>query len=157
MGYLTYQLEKVASAVEAAESNNALPSTGSTLKDAIADGLGVAGGTLTAGLGTYGSLYGAEKLLKRRGLGSLEKFWGKAKNAGDIAASIAKSKNAGKVGQGLARLSGVTRKLFRGKAALPMALLGLGTAGAAGLAAYGTPKAIRNWRTTFGAPADSNN
>lgn len=155
-GYLAYQLEKLASAVEA-EASNGLPSTGNKLTDALADGLGIAGGTATASLGTLGSLYGAEKLLKRRGLGSLDDVWRNAKNMGNIAAEAAKAKNVGKIGQGLARLGSTTKNLFKGKAALPMALLGLGAAGATGLAAYGTPKAIRNWRTTFGAPDNSDN
>lgn len=158
MGYLTYKLEKVASAVEAAtEANNELPSTGNKWKDLLADSLGVAGGATTASMGTLASMYGADELLHRRGLGSLDDVWKNAKNMGDIAAEAAKAKNAGKIGQGLARLGSTTKNLFKGKAALPMTLLGLGTAGITGLSAYGTPKAIRAWRTALGAPENSNN
>lgn len=148
MGYLTHQLEKVASAVEAAADER--PTSGNKLTDTLADALGHGGGGLVAGLGTVGAGYGANKLLARRGLGSLGEVWSKAKRMGNIAAAGAKANNAGKVGQGLARLSGTAKKLFRGKAALPLALLGLGAAGATGLGVYGGQKAADNWRETFG-------
>ena len=148
MGYLTHQLEKVASAVEAAADER--PTSGNKLTDTLADALGHGGGAMVAGLGTVGAGYGVNKLLARRGLGSLGDVWSKAKRMGNIAAAGAKANNAGKIGQGLARLSGTAKKLFRGKAALPLALLGLGAAGATGLGVYGGQKAADNWRENFG-------